>query len=84
VKDFYLVYVWGMGEMPERRHSTLKSAVDEAERLRGLTDHAIYIMKPEHCLEGKEPQKSLKKRQKMKQWHAKQGSIQKSLAEKVI
>ena len=67
-----MIYVWGRAA-PVARHSTLKSAVDEAERLRPLTDHSIYILKPEHCLEGVEPPKSAKKKAKDKKYFQKAG-----------
>jgi len=62
-----MIYVWGHAA-PVVRHSTLKKAVDEAERLRGVTDHSIYVLKAAHCIEGLEPPKSEKKRLKDKKW----------------
>ena len=69
MKQFYMIYVWGK-QSPVARHATLKKAVDEAERLRTVTENAIYILHTVHCLDGLEPPKSAIKKAKDKAWHA--------------
>ena len=68
MKQFYMIYVWGK-QSPVARHATLKKAVDEAERLRTVTENAIYILQPVHCLEGLEPPKSENQKARDKEWY---------------
>jgi len=77
MKQFFMVYVWG-NQSPARRHTSLKSAVEEAERLRTLTDKSIYVLSTAYCLEGLEPPRSEKRKLKDKRWHMKTAMKQKA------
>lgn len=51
--EFWMVWIAGMG-VPKNMHTTLDSAITEAERLRKeRTGREVYVLAPVHKIEGR-------------------------------